>query len=431
MGSAISEISQWRDRLRARLPAPLAVLLGGISTRELLKQTNLTLLVFNDTLCNLKTGDLAKLDPDTDSAQALAQAARRLVSPGQPQTSILLLLPPSEFVATPVSMPGLARDTVISALRLQTDNLLPSLEQTMAVAINPMASQPGQQDVALWIRESRLDRLFDEFAAQGLFLAAVMPRPLCLAPASGVLNLLDEDQQCLTSVTISHGAIHEWLHIRKSELEQEVFREQWQQANQPAAALDQVAVSRVEEFGPAATDPILPHYGVFPRGALAARRRVEKSKRLSMAAMAAVVVLLLSAIPFLAQSIQMGRLEASLAAQRELSQGPREDRQAVQAFEDDWGPLVDFPNQNVRLTLFNLQNILSPERLSSFELSEGLISIEGESAEPQNILQRLEQDSMFTEVAFARATNNSRYYIGLRLSTVNFEGYLVRHFPDN
>jgi hypothetical protein len=38
---------------------------------------------------------------------------------------------------------------------------------------------------------------------------------------------------------------------------------------------------------------------------------------------------------------------------------------------------------------------------------------------------------MFTEVAFSRATNNARYYIDLRLSTVNFEGYLARYFADN
>jgi hypothetical protein len=80
--------------------------------------------------------------------------------------------------------------------------------------------------------------------------------------------------------------------------------------------------------------------------------------------------------------------------------------------------------------MFTLQNILQPDQLASFELSEGVIKIQGTSAEPQAILQRLEQDPMFTEVVFSRATNNSRYYIDLRLSTVNFEGYMARYFPD-
>jgi len=52
------------------------------------------------------------------------------------------------------------------------------------------------------------------------------------------------------------------------------------------------------------------------------------------------------------------------------------------------------------------------------------------SQEPQAILERLEQNPMFTEVVFSRATNNSRYYIDLRISTVNFEAYMARYLPD-
>jgi hypothetical protein len=37
---------------------------------------------------------------------------------------------------------------------------------------------------------------------------------------------------------------------------------------------------------------------------------------------------------------------------------------------------------------------------------------------------------MFTEVDFARATNNNRYFIDLRLSTVNFSAYREWHFPE-
>ena len=46
-------------------------------------------------------------------------------------------------------------------------------------------------------------------------------------------------------------------------------------------------------------------------------------------------------------------------------------------------------------------------------------------------LQKLEQDPLFTEVLFSRATSNTRYYIDLRLSPVNFEAYMVRYFPEN
>jgi hypothetical protein len=80
--------------------------------------------------------------------------------------------------------------------------------------------------------------------------------------------------------------------------------------------------------------------------------------------------------------------------------------------------------------MFTLQSVLSPDRLSSLEISEGLFRIQGISQDPQALLERLEQNPMFAEVTFARATNNNRYYIDLILSTVNFEAYMVRYFPD-
>jgi hypothetical protein len=117
--------------------------------------------------------------------------------------------------------------------------------------------------------------------------------------------------------------------------------------------------------------------------------------------------------------------------QREMSAEPRQDQAIVVNFENEWGAINDFPDQGVREAMFSLQGVLSPERLSSLEISEGLIKIQGTSTEPQALLERLEQNPVFTEVIFSRATNNSRYYIDLRLNTVNFEAYMVRYFPDD
>jgi len=66
---------------------------------------------------------------------------------------------------------------------------------------------------------------------------------------------------------------------------------------------------------------------------------------------------------------------------------------------------------------------------ASFETYAG-IRIQGASEDPQTILQSLERDPMFTEVAPSRATNNDQYYIDLRLADVNFEAYMARYFPD-
>jgi hypothetical protein len=141
-------------------------------------------------------------------------------------------------------------------------------------------------------------------------------------------------------------------------------------------------------------------------------------------------LMFLAAIPFLLQTIQFRSLASTLADYRAQSTGAREDQSVVVNFENQWGIITDFPVQDVQEAMFTLQTILLPDQLASLELNQGLIKIQGTSSEPQAILQRLEQDPMFTEVVFSRATNNSRYYIDLRLSTVNFEGYMVRYFPD-
>ena len=106
------------------------------------------------------------------------------------------------------------------------------------------------------------------------------------------------------------------------------------------------------------------------------------------------------------------------------------DRQIVVEFENRWGAVANSPDQPVRDAMFNIQQVLSPSRISDLEISEGLIRIQGGSEDPQSILQRLEQDPMFTEVVFSRATSNNQYYIDLRLATVNFEAYMARYFPD-
>jgi hypothetical protein len=141
-------------------------------------------------------------------------------------------------------------------------------------------------------------------------------------------------------------------------------------------------------------------------------------------------VLLVAASPFITQTLELQMATARLDSNRAMSVEAREDQAVVVDFENRWGPINDFPDQDVATAMFQLQEVLAGEQLSSLELSEGLIRIQGTSSDPQAILQRLEQDPMFTEVVFSRATSNTRYYIDLRLATVNFEAYMVRYFQD-
>ena len=145
--------------------------------------------------------------------------------------------------------------------------------------------------------------------------------------------------------------------------------------------------------------------------------------------MASAAVLVVS-LPFVWQSFQLFRLNAELDRVQEQSLAARADQAVVRNFENDWGTFNEFPKQDVGLVLQTLQPVINPGLLSALALDEGLLSIEGESPDPQNILEQLEQNPMFTEVDFARATNNNRYFIDLRLSTVNFSAYREWHFPE-
>jgi hypothetical protein len=434
MASIAINLNQWRESFKNQLPSGLRFAFYGGSKRELLKQIDVTLLVFNDTVINLESGQQTSLQQaDVLDAESLARACGQLVTNDDQDSSILLLLPAAEFVATTVTMPGLNKETLASALQLQADTLLPSFDEKLALAVCPAEAEIDQSTIALWISENRLESLFQAFADNQMFLASVAPRQLSLADTAGNLNLVEADEHTATAVVMENGVLSSWLQTSKLDLGQEIFLKQWQQSIGPAEnRLDLSKENATDTYQQSTTTSTAGRdYYFFPSGALAAKKQVEKGKRLILGIAAVSIVLFICALPFLAQTFEMRRLERSLDSQRALSVNAREDRAVVQNFEAEWGLINDFPEQDVSEAMFTLQNVLSPEQLTSMEVSEGIIQIEGESTDPQAILQRLEQHPLFTEVVFSRATNNSRYYIDLRLSTVNFEGYMVRHFPDN
>ncbi|PCJ27737.1 MAG: hypothetical protein COA96_02485 [SAR86 cluster bacterium] len=433
MSSLAINNSQWRAQLLSSLPVAVRTLIQGASGRDLIKNISITLLVHDGHLLHIESERSVKLSGD--DVQSLAIASRSVINEEQRENPVLLLLPPGEFVTTTIQMPGIAKENLAAALQIQSETVLPSFEETLALAINPKSADHNTEHTALWITQNRLSELFSAFADQGLFLAAIKPRLLNISSNNtneiGISNIIDSDANTVTYAVLDNGVLQKWLHINKSDLEQEVFSEQWEKA----IASDKVNTNNLElsiekdYFGLTGKN-FNQEYCFFPRGALLAKRRNETGKRYIVAAVVVAAMLFIGAMPFIAQSLEFRSLAATLESQRQMASTAREDQSVVVSFENEWGLINDFPQQRIRDAMFTLQNILSPDVLSSLEVSEGLIKIQGTSTEPQAILQRLEQDPMFTEVIFSRATNNSRYYIDLRLSTVNFDAYMVRHFPD-
>jgi hypothetical protein len=441
MPSFAFDYSQLREQLTAYLPPQVRTLIKGASGRDLVRKIDTSFLLFDNKIVHLETRDAVEIE-GTDAlsiAAACAELLRTLSAEQRKECATLLLLPANFFVATTTTMPGVAKENLVSALKLQADSILPSLEEPLSLAINSLSATQGEEHLALWMLETTLSDLFDAFAAKDIFLAAVKPRfmngssetPSGANDKSGArIRILDVDEETETCVVIEDSILKALLHVRKQDLQQEVFQQQWQETQAQDSSKNAIELKDVADYYCRIDAQANQEYCFFPYGALNATRRTAQGKQTLAAAAAVVALLFIAYVPFLLQSLEFRSLANTLEIQREMASDARQDQAAVVSFENEWGLISDFPEQRLREAMFTLQNILRPDTLTSMEVSEGLIKIQGSSNEPQAILQRLEQDPMFTEVVFSRATNNQRYYIDLRISTVNFEGYMVRYFPD-
>lgn len=422
-------MGSFQQQLLDRIPASIKRVLEGSSRKELINSINSSLMVFDDELIHVESGRKVKLDHY--DANAIAFAGKQLLADSSEEISVLLLMPPAEFVTSAHSLPGISKENLISALRLQSEIILPSYEEPLSLAIDDKSSDGNSDSIALWLPQTRLDELFEAFNDRNIFLAAIKPRILNSKIENLDAGLLDEDTNDVTFVAFRDGILRVWQQVNKLDFDQEGFSDQWTSSLKAHSNISIKEHSNVEHYWQSLDISTNSEYNFFPTGALNARKKIEKGRKVVVGLVGLAVLLLISAIPFLRQSMEFRNAAATLESNRLMSAEARQDQQMVVNFENEWGPLSDFPQQGIRQAMFTLQNVLSPERLTSLEVSEGLVKIQGNSADPQGILARLEQDPLFTEVIFSRATNNTRYYIDLRLSPVNFEAYMVRYFPND
>lgn len=430
-----SASATFKKRVLPALPKPLQQLIEGGSRKQLLAGIERQLLLVDGELIDIATGhscsvtwgeaDIEVQDSISLWSKAIAESAASLVGADNFE-GILLYLPPSEFVSTSISMPGVSKDNLLAALKLQAENLFPSFDQPLNLTLGGQ-SNDIPSSIALWFTEASTTELFKAFEKEKLFLVAVAPRNLIDSSSRAIV---DYDSKGATLVELSGGSISSWLHINQLDLLNENLNQQWNDALAVQAKNKLLTFDGANSFKKLQHSKVPTEHCFITDGALRLSKKKEKKRNLALSTAAGVILLFLGAVPFIIQTFQFRTMAAELRVQREQSADARENRGVVVNFENDWGAITDFPIQEVQLAMFTLQNILQPDQLASLELSEGVIKIQGTSSEPQAILQRLEQDPMFTEVVFSRATNNSRYYIDLRLSTINFEGYMVRHFPD-
>lgn len=441
-------IDDMRERLRMLLTTTAQ---QDNATDALARRVNRCLLVFGDRLYDLDSGKNQPIvHNELDDASAIAAAAAQLTGITNADSEcILLLLPPAEFLADSVNLPGLSSAAMRAALSLRAMTELPEFNQSLDLALTVTRGSDSTSDaLAWWIPSARANSLFAAFARHSLFLAAVLPRPAWLISATAhsatvpdiTLADIDGNRHTVTArVTAENAPRLSCFQTLAEDLADPEMATQWQ------AQLAHAGIKHIEHTVRSGEDyirlqhqyklPAIEFYtaasAVFPAPALAARHSLNKGRRRRQQLSVIAAGLVLIALPFIYQSWQLARLDNQLTEIRLLSAEARQHQADVRDFETRWGVFTEFPQQDVAATMLELQTVINPGVLSLFEIDEGLISIEGESQDPQNLLEQLEQNPMFTEVDFARATNNNRYFIDLRLSTVNFPAYQQWHFPES
>lgn len=459
-------LSELRDRTRQLLGRLKHTANVESDMAQLLEPVTCVLMLFDSELINLADGRstpvvgaddraarLASVEApagysdgrdEPPAAQDIAAAAQRLLSgalagraPEQP-LNVLLLLPPAECLFSSASLPGVAPQAVRQALMLQSVELIPGYDDELALAVD--IEHP---ETVAWLPAARVNALFDAFAEHHLFLAGIQPRPFFLLSqlmaeqSRPSIAVHDQDAEHLATLIIEDGKVVTALQTARADLDTPELREQWQQS---VSAADHTE-ARMMDSGRRYfewTEPRLaellrhlsPRYVFVPPGALAARHHINKGKLRGTAAVLAAGLLLVCGLPFLIQTARLWMLESELEAVAAQAVDARADQAVVRDFESQWGAIAEFPRQDVAEVMLALQDTLNPAVLGALEISEGRISIEGDSPDPQNLLEMLARDPRFTEVDFARATNNNRYYIDLRLTTVNFPAYHAWYFPE-
>ena len=419
----------------------------------LAQRVSRNLMLFNNRLHDLASGESVALPVEQDAlvypAEAIAEAAAILTGVKHGGVDcIQLLLPPAEFLPQSVNLPGLSVSDIQAALKLQAVTRLPELEHDLVPCLNnnPHTGQPAES-IAWWLPTARANNLHDAFAARAMFLAAILPRPAWLAQS--LVNrskallpvILDQDAHTQTVLGQINGEgdakpLH-CLQTATADLTDPDIAHTWQtELGQLELSIPEISLNSAEDYQRLVRARDLPvldaavsQRAIFPEAALAARHQIDRGKRLQSLLKVAAAVVAIIMVPGLYQSWQLASLGSKLEDLREAATEPRASQSAVRDFETQWGVLTEFPDQDVIEVMLALQRVINPGVLSSFSIDKGSISIEGESNDPQNVLEMLEQHPLFAEVDFARATNNNRYFIDLRLSTVNFPAYQEWHFP--
>lgn len=401
---------------------------------RLLASIDTTLVLFGDELINSANGEIRRLPAEDGLSMSgrIARAARSLL-PGT-GAHILLLLPPTDFIGTRFALGVQGESLLRSALSLQVASLLPAYDKPLLLALN---GQRGE-GIALWYPEEHANSLYQAFTAEGLALVALQPRVLAagtmLEGRNGTLS--DEGEYQLTQVVLEQGVVRAWSTVHRSDLDNTIFREQWQAELEGLEQGSRLALQR-EYWGSlrVRVQP-LPAYCFFPAGAITRGKQLLAMQQRKAAALAAAVIVGVLILPFASNWVRSALLEREVAALQDASAQARRSQAAVYDMDDTWGPLAEYPQQDVATLLLTLDGLID-NSLSSFVLNKGVIDISGYSPDPALLIEQISEQELFYNVGQSRGTSGSgasnrgdQFGIRINVSGVDFPAYESKYELD-
>ena len=108
--------------------------------KELENSVSATLMLFDKELYLFGSGKSVRLG-DNWGTDELAAKGKELLGHFKEPPSIQLLLTSGDFLATRHSLPNLPKNNLISALRLQVEEILPSFDKPVAIALDSQSSK--------------------------------------------------------------------------------------------------------------------------------------------------------------------------------------------------------------------------------------------------------------------------------------------------
>ena len=402
---------------------------------------DICLIVYNNALLHANTQNLVAQHDESlfqFTPTELASAARRLLPLATAQPRIALALPSREFVATSLKLPAIDAQNIKNAVSLQLPTLLPGVTEPLLLAVQ--AQTPGEQTYALWFPVKRAEELFQAFDKVGLLLACILPRPVVTLPKNNVAcQVYDEDDNTITYMEWSGHVIQRWLHLPKIDRDEPVFQQQLEEAMSGFTShLEQEWKTNMSDWEEIPMPPIAAYgYALVPPSAILASLQAAKQRQRKWLGIAAGILGFSIILGVSIAIIHQLRLEQRLADLKQRTDKVNQWRAEVNQFEEAFGPVKNFPHQDV-VKILQILNELIPKDswIVSFQIEGGVVKLEGYSLEPTKLIEILTKQPEFYDVHQSRGTTQEvnrkelRFGIDLKLKDFDLATYWLEYFPN-